>query len=89
MADVWGDRHNIDPDDPVLNDRGWVAARLSNLYAEIDHLRAEARRARELEARVEALEQLTTCYRIGRHPPEKLLNELTRTRAALADLEES
>lgn len=52
MADVWGDRHNIDPDDPVLNDRGWVAARLSNLYAEIDHLRAEARRARELEARV-------------------------------------
>lgn len=33
--------------------------------------------------RIKALESLSTCYRLGSHPGEKLLRELDATRAAL------
>lgn len=48
---------------------------------EIESLR---RRAEAAEARVKALDALCVCYRTGRQPSEKLLDELTRTAAALA-----
>ena len=40
---------------------------------------------KKLEARLEAVEQLLVCYRLGKRPTEKLMTELDSTRKALAE----
>lgn len=38
-----------------------------------------------LMSRIDALEQLLVCYRIGKNPTEKLHNQLDKTKKALLD----
>ncbi len=45
---------------------------------------ADDRRIAVRDARIEALEGLLVCYRIGKQPTEKLHRQLEHTRAALA-----
>ena len=49
-------------------------------------LRAEIISKKRKE-RIEALEQLLVCYRIGKQPTEKLHDELERTRVALVGID--
>jgi len=36
--------------------------------------------AKEANKRIEALEELLVCYRVGRRPSERLFNELNKTK---------
>lgn len=42
-------------------------------------------RNKKLKARIEALEQLLVCYRIGKNPSEKLHKMLDKTKQELGD----
>ena len=50
--------------------------------AEEDWQSAE-KRIKELEERIEVLEQLLVCYRVGRNPSEALHRKLEKTKQAL------
>ena len=44
---------------------------------------ANCQRIKELEERIEALEQLLVCYRVGKNPSEALHRKLEKTKQAL------
>lgn len=71
-------RKSIDTAMSLIRETGTCAVseeEFAALYAENEHLRA----------RLDAVERLLVCYRIGKQPSEKLHRDLERTRRALAE----